>query len=104
MLVQGAARSGFWARSNLMEAARVAARYWNQPLELVEYALQNPPNMIVYDRFVPKQDEIQYLADQMVRYGLLERSDITGLVEDRFAVRADLDGITDLTSILRRGR
>ncbi len=102
MLVEGAARSGFWARDHLKEAAGVAARYWNQPVELVEYALHNPPNMIVFDRFMPKQDEIQYLADQMVRYNLLERNDITGLVEDRFARNANLQGITDLRSIIRQ--
>jgi NitT/TauT family transport system substrate-binding protein len=101
-LVEGAARSGFWARNNVKEAARVAASYWNQPLELVEYALQNPPNMIVFDRYMPKQDEIQYLADQMVRYNLLQRNDITDLVEDRFAKNANLDGITDVGSIIRK--
>ena len=39
-LVQGAARSGLWARSHTKEAARIAASYWNQPAELVEFALE----------------------------------------------------------------
>lgn len=99
-LVQAAARSGMWAKKRPKEAAAIVAKYWNQPLDLVEYALQTPPNRIVYDRFVPKEQEIQYLADQMVRFGLLEKSNISSLVDDSFATNANLDGITDLKSIL----
>jgi NitT/TauT family transport system substrate-binding protein len=100
LLVQGAARSGFWAREHPKEAARIAAKYWNQPLALVEYTMTHPPERFVFDRFVPKQDEIQYLAEQMVRFKLLESADTQGLIDDRFAKEANLDGITDLKSIL----
>ncbi|MFC1836843.1 ABC transporter substrate-binding protein [Thermodesulfobacteriota bacterium] len=100
MLVQGAARSGLWAREHPKEAAEIAAKYWNQPQALVEYALQTPANRIVYDRFVPKEAEIQYLADQMKRFGLLKENSIKGLVDDTFAKRADLEDVTDFTSIL----
>lgn len=99
-LVQGAARSGLWAKAHPKEAAAIAARYWNQPVDLVEYALQTPKDRIVYDRFVPKEQEMQHLAEQMVRFKLLDENDITGLVEDRFAKDADLKGITDIKSIL----
>lgn len=100
MLVQAAARSGYWARKNSKEAAQIASQYWNQPADLVEYAMQTPPDRIVFDEFTPKEDEIQFLADQMVKFKLLERNDITGLVENRFAKAANLEGITDLASIL----
>jgi len=99
-LVQGAARAGYWARANPKEAALIAARYWNQPVELVEYALSTPPDRIVYDRFIPKEDEILFLADQMVKFKLIEKNDIAGLVDDSFAKKANLSGITDLESIL----
>ncbi len=99
-LVQGAARSGYWAQNHPKEAARIAAQYWNQPVELVEYALSTPPNRIVYDRFVPKYEEMQFLADQMVRFGLLEHRNIDGLIDDRFAKNASLSNITDYKSIL----
>ncbi|MHC4455600.1 MAG: ABC transporter substrate-binding protein [Planctomycetota bacterium] len=101
MLVQGAARSGIWAENNPGEAARIASRYWNQPVELVEYALTTPKNRIVYDRFVPKQEEMQHMADLMVRFGLIEDKNISGLIEDRFARAADLSGVTDFASIFR---
>lgn len=99
-LVQGAARAGFWAREHPEQAAEIAAKYWNQPLELVQWTMTHPPKRFVFDRFVPKQDEIQYLADQMVRFKLLESADTKGLVVDRFAKAANLEGITDLKSIL----
>jgi NitT/TauT family transport system substrate-binding protein len=99
-LVQGAARAGYWARSHPKEAAKIAAEYWNQPADFVEYVLTTPPDRTVYDRFTPKTDEIQLLADEMVRFKLLENSNISGLVDDRFAKSANLNGITDIGSIV----
>lgn len=99
-LVQAAARSGVWASKNPGKAARITAKYWNQPVELVEYALTTPPNRIVYDRFVPLREEIQQLADRMVQFKLTENRDISGLVYDKFAKEADLKGINGIRSIL----
>lgn len=99
-LVEGAARAGLWAKASPMEAAAIAAEYWNQPLELVQYTLNNPPNRFVFDRFVPRRDEIQYLADQMVKFGLIETNNVSGLVYDTFALQANLEGVTDIRSIV----
>ena len=104
MLVQGASRSGVWADKNFLEAARIASQYWNQAVELVEYALTTPENRIVYDRFIPKQKEMQHMADLMVRFNLITTNDISGLIEDRFAVRSDLSDITDIDTIIRPTR
>jgi len=104
LLVQGAARSGVWADINGREAADVASRYWNQAAELVEFALTTPANRIVYDRFIPKQEEMQHMADLMVHFNLIENNDISGLIEDRFAMRSDLSNITDIASIIRPSR
>jgi NitT/TauT family transport system substrate-binding protein len=100
LLVQGAARSGLWAKENLPQAAQIASRYWGQPLPVVEYALNTPANRIEFDRFTPRQEEIQQLADLMKRFGLSQKRTIDGLVDDRFARRADLKGINGLGSIL----
>jgi NitT/TauT family transport system substrate-binding protein len=67
----------------------------------VEYALTTPKKRIVYDRFAPKQEEMQHLADLMVRFNQIEHNDISGLIEDSFARATDLSGITDIASILR---
>jgi NitT/TauT family transport system substrate-binding protein len=101
-LVQSAARSGLWAQNHTAQAAEIVAKYWNQPADLVQYALSTPPNRIVYDRFVPKYDEMQFLADEMVKFKLLENSRIAGLIDDRFAQTADLTHIGDYRSIIKR--
>ncbi len=101
-LVSGAARSGVWARQHPQEAAAVASRYWNQPTEVIRYALTTPEARIAYDRFLPCTEEIQNLAEKMQRFDLVAHTDITGLVDDGFARRANLGGVTDLASILHR--
>ncbi|WP_319404585.1 ABC transporter substrate-binding protein [uncultured Desulfosarcina sp.] len=99
-LAEMAARSGLWAGRHPDEAARIVSGYWNQSVELVRYALTTPKGRVVYDRFIPKTAEIQTLADLMVRYNLARQADITGLVDDRFALAASVDGIDDLDSIV----
>jgi NitT/TauT family transport system substrate-binding protein len=101
LMVEGAARSGAWAARNPPAAAKIAAQYWNQPAELVEYALTTPQGRIRYDQFIPRQEEMQRMADLMAHFGLLSSNDITGLVEDRFAKAANLSEVTDVESILR---
>ena len=99
MLVQAAARSGYWARGHTKEAAKIAASYWNQPQELIEFALGTPVNRIVFDHFIPNEEELQFLADQMMHFKLAEQNSISGLIEDRFARSANLEGISDFKSI-----
>ncbi len=100
-LVQGAARSGLWIKQNIDEAVRIGAQYWGQPSDLVKYALTTPEHRIVFDRFIPRESEMQEIADLMVRFGLSKGNDINGLVEDRFARDADLDNISsDVSSII----
>jgi NitT/TauT family transport system substrate-binding protein len=99
-MVQGAARSGFWASHHTKDAARIVSNYWNQSPDFITYALEKPENRIVFDRFVPKEEEMQYLANQMFRYGLLKENQISGLVDDRFSLASNLNDISDVKSIL----
>ncbi len=99
-MVQAAARAGLWTREHPAEAAEILSRYWNQPVDLVRYALETPADRIVYDRFLPREDELRYMAEEMQRFGLLERVDVRGLVDDRFAKQAILDRLTDVDSIV----
>lgn len=101
-LVQAAARSGLWAEKNPRDAARIASRYWGQPESLVYYALTTPVGRIVYDQFVPRQDELRYMAKLMLNFGLAKSDRIDGLVADKFARQADLEGINDVNTIIRR--
>jgi len=100
-LVQTAMRSGLWAEQHPDEAADIAARYWNQPPELIRYALTTPKARIDYQRSIPQASEIQLMADLMTRYKLIDDNDTTGIVEDRFAREADLKNISDVGSILK---
>jgi NitT/TauT family transport system substrate-binding protein len=100
-LVEGAVRSGLWAQSHLSQAAVIASQYWGQPVDLVEYAMNTPKGRTVFDRYVPVSEELQGMADLMLRYKLSASADIDGLIEDRFARLANTDGISDVGSILR---
>jgi NitT/TauT family transport system substrate-binding protein len=99
-LVSGAARSGIWASNHLESAADIAAEYWNQERELVIYAMSTPPGRIIFNRFTPKQSEIQQIADLMLKYGLVTSNDIDGLVDDSFAQNVDTMDVFDLDDIL----
>lgn len=98
-LVESAIRSGLWVNENLSQAAAIASRYWGQPTELVEYALNTPQGRVAFDKYIPIQAELQYMADLMVRYDLIETADIEALVDDRFARQANIEMISDLASI-----
>jgi NitT/TauT family transport system substrate-binding protein len=99
-LVDGAVRSGLWAKDHLREVATVAAQYWNQDPDLIHYAMNTPENRIVFDQSTPKKEELQYLGSLMHRFGLTDSADIEGLVSDRFARKSPHGGVTSLNTIL----
>ncbi len=99
MLVEGAVRSGLWAKKNPLQAAEIAAHYWNQPVDLVEYVLAESDDRIVYDQFIPKKEEIQEIADLMVQFKLINSNDISGLIDDRFAREVPQDNVEKLADI-----
>lgn len=92
-LVQGAARSGVWVEQNLSQAVKIGSQYWGQPEALVEYALTHPEHRIVFNQFIPRKEEMQEIADMMVRFGLAHKNSIDGLVDNRFARNVNLDNL-----------
>ena len=100
-LVQTAIRSGLWASKHKQQAARIASQYWNQPMELVSYALENPENRIIFNRYTPRLPELQEMADLMVHFGLLQTNEITGLIDDSFAEKADLNDVNAIGDIVK---
>ena len=99
--VNGAVRAGIWAEKNPDEAAEIAAGYWSQPVDLVKYALYASGGRTLYDQYLPKIEEMQEVADLMVRYGLIESSDIKGIVDSQFAENVDTDHVQTMKDILR---
>ena len=67
---------------------------------------QGRPDVIFGNRVLDgaKQEELQRMADLMVKFKLIESGEITGLVEDRFAVAADLSNVLDIGTILPDGK
>lgn len=100
-LVNGAGRSGMWAAGHPSEAAKIVSRYWNQPLDLVDYTMTHPKERFVYNQFTPKQDEMQEIADLMVQFGLAENNRITGLIDDRFAKSVNREEVKDVMDIFK---
>jgi NitT/TauT family transport system substrate-binding protein len=101
MLVEGAVRSGLWAQKNPHKAAEIAASYWNQPVDLVEHALTKPADRIVFDQYIPKEKEMQEIADLMVHFKLIENNNISGLIDDRFTQSIQQSNVEDLRDIFK---
>lgn len=95
MLITAAARSGFWAKDHPDRTIEITAKYWNQPSNLVRYALTTPKDRIVFNRYQPKMTEIQAMANDMLSLGLIKNNHIDGLVDDQFAKNVNFEGITD---------
>ncbi len=85
--VQAAARASLWAQDHQGQAVEIAARYWSQSPEVAQYALDS--RTVVFDEFIPKEKEMQQLADLMLEHQMISHNDIQGLVEDRFARTVD---------------
>jgi len=100
-IVSGAVRSGMWASKNPKEAVKIAAKYWNQPVKLLEYAFTTPKNRILYDKYIPKANEMQEMAELMKKFSLLDQTNIEGLVDDQFAKAVKVEVITDIQAILK---
>jgi NitT/TauT family transport system substrate-binding protein len=101
-LVSAAARAGFWARDHEDDAIRVAAEYWGQSPDAVRYTFEHPRGRFRFDRFQPIREELQEMADEMVKSGLLEtHPDLTGLVEDRFARAVSPQAVATLEEVVR---
>lgn len=100
-LVSAAVRSGLWAGENQKEAAKIASSYWNQDIDLLNYAFTSPSERTRYDLYMPKEKEMQEIADLMKSYNLLESSDVSGLVDDQFTRSVALEEISSIESILK---
>jgi NitT/TauT family transport system substrate-binding protein len=103
LLVHGSARAGLWARDHQAAAAAAVAPFWSKTPESVLATLEFNRSRTVWDRFVPRLEEMQHLADEMARFGLISGSDIGDLVDDSFAKTVPVGGLSDVESILAVG-
>lgn len=101
-LAWGVAHAGRWARDNQERAAKIAARYWNQEVDLVIYAMNTPPGRILYDEYIPKAEEMQYIADLMVHFDLAKSNDISGLIDASYAKAVALKPNPEFSDLLMK--
>lgn len=84
-LVRGIAESGEWAEENREEAARIAAPYFRQNVEVVRHVLMSPPDRVSYRMLSPTDQELQLIHDIALETGILEQPvPISELLDRRF--------------------
>ncbi|MHC1729228.1 MAG: ABC transporter substrate-binding protein [Syntrophobacteraceae bacterium] len=85
-LVDTAAGSGLWAAVNTEEAIKVVSRYWGQDPGFILYSFSNPPGRFRFDLYAPVSEELDELAQEMRREGMIKGNiDVRAMVEGRFA-------------------
>lgn len=104
-LVTAAARSGLWAQNHVDEAIGIACVYWGQDPVVVRYAFSNPEGRIRFDLFVPVVEEMQEIAREMHRFGLVDdQVEVRSIVDDRFAREVPRESIGAFKEILLPAR
>jgi NitT/TauT family transport system substrate-binding protein len=102
-LVTAAARSGIWVQNHVTEAAELVSGYWGQDPGLFRYAFSHPSGRFRFDLYVPVQDELDQMAQEMLQAGLIaDRIDVSGIIEDRFAKAVEAHPITSLKDVYAR--
>ena len=100
-LVTLSVRGGFWAQTHVEEVTQLVSEYWNQKPELVHYTFSHPPNRFRFDLYVPVVSEMEEMAEEMYRSGLIShKADLKGMVEDRFARSVDKGPVDSFRTIL----
>ena len=103
IIIEAAARAGLWAKDHLKEATAIASKWWGQPEDVVFFALNNPPNRVVFDKFMPKKSELKRLARVMVEQGLTTSDNIDGLIDENFCPSEKQPKINSLKEIFPHG-
>lgn len=84
-LVKSIARSGAWADSHRLEAAKVAAPMFHQNLKLLEFVLTQPKDRVSYSMLNPTDEELQKIADAALQQKILQKPvKVSDLVDREF--------------------
>jgi NitT/TauT family transport system substrate-binding protein len=100
-LVSAAVRSGLWARSHTEEAVSLVSQYWGQDPRVIRYAFEHPPGRVRFDLFAPVVEEMEEVALEMRKAGLLEGDlDLRSMVDDRYAKAVKIEPVDSLDDVL----
>ncbi len=84
-LVRGIAESGEWAEQHRLDAARVAAPYFQQDEQLVEFVLTQPADRVSYRMLTPTDEDMRTIMHYAVRAGVLRGEiELGDLIDRRF--------------------
>lgn len=101
-LVSTAVGSGVWAQGHIDEVVRIASQYWGQDAEVIRYAFSEPNGRIRFDMFVPVEEELLEMGREMQQAGFIQGDlRLSGIVDDRFARRADVSDVPSMRNIIR---
>jgi NitT/TauT family transport system substrate-binding protein len=84
-LVRGIAESGEWAEQHRIDAAHVAAPYFQQDEKLVEFVLTQPPDRVSYRMLTPTDEDMASIERYAIKAGVLQHAiELSDLVDRRF--------------------
>lgn len=102
-LVDISVRSGLWAEKHIGEVTELISGYWNQDPQLIRYTFTHPPNRFRFDLYTPLVSELEEIAREMLKSGLIKQNiDLRGMVDDRFVKNVDIRPVDSLQEILLR--
>jgi NitT/TauT family transport system substrate-binding protein len=90
ILVDGIARSGLWLDEGEQHrdyaADFVGRYYYNQPPDLLRWALTHPLDRVMYQPLTPRKNDFELVQDLMIESGVLDRKlPFDEYVDTRFA-------------------
>ena len=84
-LVRGIAESGEWAEEHRLDAAHLAAPFYNQDEKLLEFVLTQPPDRVSYRQLTPSDEDMQDIMHFALQAGILHHAIPLGdLIDRRF--------------------
>ena len=98
-MVATAAASGLWAREHTGEAMEIVNSYWGQDPRVIRYAFSNPSGRFRFDLYAPVAEELEEMAREMSREGMLKKEfDGHRIMDDRFATAVSKESPAALQS------
>ncbi|MFN8004095.1 MAG: hypothetical protein U0X75_24135 [Acidobacteriota bacterium] len=85
-----ATKSGEWAETHRLDAAKVAAPYFRQDEKVVRYVLTQPPDRVSYRMLTPTDEDLGQILEMGLKAGILQkRIEMKDLI-DRSFIPADI--------------
>ncbi len=102
-LVHGIAESGAWAETHREEAAKLAAPYFRQSQEILNYVLTSNPSRVKYVDLSASYKDLTLIRDMGIKLGYLKKAiPIDELVDRSFEPKEITPAIIDINNAVKR--